>query len=427
MTEFKIFSWNFGNDTDEKLECLMSVISKNDNDRIYVIGLQEVSSFQKIVTYVKSKIVKGYKLIFDRKPSSILKIGYASFDLLTIILYPDSVELTSPVWNKMSIPSSDKFTARFADTKGYLWVDFKINGTEYTFVNVHLPFQDENFTASSLRNLFTYFLGKKNVVIFGDYNSRSLIDDTCMPLSKTCDVAFKKNAGKDSLDNMEKTLSSCIEPTGQLKINETTCGDLRKHIIQEDYLMKWKKNTSDFSGYQEAPVDFYPSYKINDKGTYKLTGKKNRLVGLADRIFMKTDETGPVIMMFVPETYRLGECLGNDHYPVEVTIRLIDNKSLKYVSEHPEKLEVVTEPLLGNTYFYYKDAILQKDILEKNSIVRRHGDPKLIVRRFKFENKDRVYAPNTILNLKEVRGGEKKSTRRKNHKKIHKITRTNKN
>ena len=329
MTEFKIYSWNFGNYTEEKIKCLKSVISF-DEKTIYVIGLQEVSSFQKIISEIIKGIPNEYQLIFDRKPSSILKFGSASFDLLTIILYPVSVEFTSTLWNKMSIPSSDNFS-NLADTKGYLWVDLEINGTTYTFVNVHLPFQKESFTALSLKNLFTHFIEKKNVVIFGDYNSRSLINDTCIPSSETCKVVFAKNAEKGSLTEMEATLSACILPPkdSDLKIDETICKDLKKHIIQEDYLMKWKNKFAEFSSYQEALVDFYPSYKITDDGKYKLQGKKNRLVGLADRIFMKTDGTGPVFMMFVPETYRLGKCLGNDHYPVQVTIRLIDKKGEK--------------------------------------------------------------------------------------------------
>lgn len=185
MTKFRIFTWNFGKldssyETSLKLKCISEKMglptrdTLNDPmDTIYVIGLQEVSKEDievdianrgGIFTYFAKQKPENYRLTYGHKTSS------GGFDLLTIILYPQKIGIQKIGilkldFGSISIPSTSSkgwgiksgIQNTLVDTKGYLYVDFSIDGIEYTIVNIHLPFEDEAFSLKNFQKLIETF------------------------------------------------------------------------------------------------------------------------------------------------------------------------------------------------------------------------------------------------------------------------------
>jgi hypothetical protein len=140
--KFKLFTWNFGRSNDNKLKCISAeMFDIIDPNTIYVVGLQEINYFDlgKIKKYFENNKPNTHTMIDGRKSS--LK----DFDLVTLIFYPNDVSLDNLKFTSQKIPSK-KGRSTILDTKGYLWADFTINGIEYTIVNIHLPFQNEEFS-----------------------------------------------------------------------------------------------------------------------------------------------------------------------------------------------------------------------------------------------------------------------------------------
>ena len=153
MTKFKIFTWNYGKSTSEKLGCIANTLFA-ETDTIYIVGLQEVSTFDipKITNYIDKITDKTqYNFTYGRKSSTTM-----GFDLLTVIIYPKSVSINLKKNNfgyisrTKSVASSSK--SIMVDTKGYLWIDLVINNVDVTVVNIHLPFHQLCFLYSNNHN-----------------------------------------------------------------------------------------------------------------------------------------------------------------------------------------------------------------------------------------------------------------------------------
>jgi endonuclease/exonuclease/phosphatase family metal-dependent hydrolase len=250
--------------------------------------------------YVQRNKPDGYDYILGRKPSSKLKLFQSEFDLVTCILYPSTMPIHATKFTSHKIASTKKSISikKLADTKGYLCVDVIVNGVEITIVNIHLPFEDAEFSKINFRRLYETFKSRPNVILFGDYNSRSKVDDTCLSETR-CEVAFKKNS-EHSVFALESALNLCTRTDN--------CA-IEKRLLDYDYLNEVKPET--MPDFKEATIQFLPSYKIDETGQYRLQkGSKRRLVGYADRILVKGN------LDLMEGTYKKGHCLGNDHFPV---------------------------------------------------------------------------------------------------------------
>jgi len=312
---FKLLTWNVGKQTPEKLHCISSLFEGNPNI-IYVIGLQEIHSIDipEIERYLASKKPEGYDYKMGRKPSSNMKMFQSSgeFDLVTFLVYPTTTFHSLFRYQRIALTKRSFSIKNLADTKGYLWVDLKILGVEITLVNIHLPFEDAEFSKINFTKLYEKFNSKSNLIIFGDYNSRSRVDDTCLEPTSTCEVSFKRNAEK-SVSALEQLLNRCNSPDPQ-------CEMIGKRLREYDYLNEVKHQT--MPDWNESDIHFLPSYKINEAGHYRLQKHGDRrLAGYADRIFVKGNA-----LEIVKGTYTKGRCLGNDHFPVQVEIEILDKK-----------------------------------------------------------------------------------------------------
>lgn len=308
--KFKVFTWNIGRTNPDKLQCIQTeMFSKTEPDTIYVVGLQEINYYDvdKINKSFKEKIPKSYGMTHGRKSS------FKDFDLVTLIFFPIGIEhkmkytfsMANATFHTKKIPSK-KGRTTMIDTKGYLWCDFEIDGVQYTIVNIHLPFQNEEFSLANFKLLQKTFENKQNVIIFGDYNTRSKVDDSCLG-NTICDVKFEKNA-ENSVSVLENTLNKCKVNSGN-----ANCENIQQKLTQYDYLNQVKDIMRD---YYEDEITFLPSYKINKTGDYSLVKDgKRRLAGYADRILVKGED-----LRIIPNSYKRIDCLGNDHFPIVVEV-----------------------------------------------------------------------------------------------------------
>lgn len=323
MVKFRIISWNFGEQNKKKLDCIINNFLHEDlitsEETIFVIGLQEVEKgdISNIKAYFDGQFhADAYTTIMIQKGSGTV-MG-SGFDLLTFIIYPKNIKITDSGEESISVPSEPGMIGSFSSTKGYLWTTLTIYGKEVTLVNIHLPFYNEAFSIKNFEMLNTQFSKKSNVIIFGDYNSRSTVDDTCLKEDDTCDVEYKKNA-KGVLDVLQSKLTSCVTtPDG--------CDAITKKLKNNDLLLN--KMGTVMREYKEAPITFPPSYKIHpETGVYELTGtKKQRLSGYADRILVKGAD-----LTRQDKTYKMLDCKGNDHFPVLLDVTMPQKVSSKFV------------------------------------------------------------------------------------------------
>lgn len=312
MTKFKIFTWNFGKQTNEKLECITQMFENIELNTIYVFGLQEVRSkdYKYILNHFEDKVkeINGYKIINKKKYSSFHPFKRTSeFDLVTFIIYPKDIIIIDNKQKSHKVASS-KSVLNLFDTKGYLSIDLMIDNINYTLVNVHLPFQDEELSKQNFEMLYKTFDNRDNIIIFGDYNTRSKFDDTCLK-NNPCDIEFTKNVDKENVEELQKNLNNCQK--------HILCTDIEEKLTDKDYLNEVKDGIME--GYTEDEIHFLPSYKVDkDTGEYSLIKEgQGRLAGYADRILVKGED-----LQIVKGSYKLGDCSGNDHFPVMLDVEL---------------------------------------------------------------------------------------------------------
>ena len=321
----RTFSWNIGTATYSKLQALQDMILQSLNVDIIVIGLQEVSKAQ----------IKVYKdACCDAvKKSRFRCISFnqhgGDFSLLTVILYSSELQKEgAEVKTFIPLASAHGLLSRAASklfaTKGALSIRIHFrhkmgeSSVPYTFVNVHLPFDTELFTVRSIAQILSPYSPwvDENVIVFGDFNSRSLVDDNCvrnLESSKNREsllckgVPYKKNFNPEAVTKLEQKMNSCIvKPT-------RFCDKLNQALIVNDALYRNARVIYD-RGFKEAALYTFPSYKVDlETGQYSLKKKREgRLAGFADRIIFKGN--------FTPTEYVRLSITGNDHFPISLTL-----------------------------------------------------------------------------------------------------------
>jgi len=235
------------------------------------------------------------------------------FCLLSIIVYPTTINIQNISWRSEKILANNNLTAFAINTKGYLFVDFTIDGIEYTLVNIHLPFVNGEFTNANFNSLFRYFKDRRNVIILGDFNTRSTIDDTCILKEEdvlVCKAVEFVKTYKGRLVKLQGLLNMC-----RMTDTPEVCTPLKSKLLEKDFLRQYLSENPSY-GYQEGVIRFLPSYKVTpNEGVYNLI---KRLPGYADRVLIKGEN-----LSIVENTYRLlYNVKGNDHLPVVVDVQM---------------------------------------------------------------------------------------------------------
>ena len=324
---FHIFTWNFGSSKPDKLACVMNDFNNTaeSTNQIYVIGLQEVAESEieavttSITTYINDKFPL-YQIKRGIKHINKLLGKFEAFALVTYIIYKKSEPLdvdfqtiniqAYPTTRAYSLKNLGNIVSNQGNTKGYLIVNCKYQEQQFTLANIHLPFYNAEFTKASVKTLFKKLKAVDNVIIFGDFNTRSQYNDVCIDTT-ICDVEFKKKVPVDSIKKLEKKLNNCNEIF--------KCPKLVDSLTTYDYLTQAGLIVN--NGYNESPITFLPSYKINkNTGIYSLSkGQDGRLVGYADRIIFKGKFAAK------QDSYKLINCKGNDHFPIALDLKFIPN------------------------------------------------------------------------------------------------------
>jgi hypothetical protein len=229
-------------------------------------------------------------------------------------------------------------------------------------VNVHLPFKDENTSETEYNELLTYTNNfyqniktkynpggeNVNVIIMGDFNTRSKVDDTCIDDFENCsNVKFIKDATEE-VSALQGKLNNCFKNEDEVE----KCKLLKDGLIKKDYFNEYKtKPEFEDSGFIEENITFYPSYKFKESKydgpqEYSLQkGKDKRLAGYPDRILYK----GYNNESLKGSDYRLCVCNGNDHYPVMLTLtsQSLTSQSLTDLQTKIGETNTTVEPNIG--------------------------------------------------------------------------------
>lgn len=363
-----IFSWNMGkNINDEKFaEIKQQILAQHQNDNspdILVFGFQEIpvsigrnisiKSIQVLLTlffpeYTILKDNSGIDIDLNKSTAchGIFSAIGGGFGISTLIFWKKATFNETP-------PKVIKYLAlcdsEFKKTKGYVALKVKIsfNNTWNTIdiVNTHMPFKTTDASIKFYNKLEKWLtdndFNSDNRIIFGDVNTRSLLTADCYKKNITSCSNSSNNSNNSNKPDYYCNLKQYLE---SMEINKTVGGNkslnrnasdscmLKKNLCSVDEnILTTINNDSEvikllldrdfignppnchngpFHGYQEHPINFYPTYKRDtNTGLFKLIKKNDgRLPGYADRVFYKGNLT--------PEIYTSLKVLGNDHLPI---------------------------------------------------------------------------------------------------------------
>ena len=337
----EIFSWNFGESSPSKLRSILDYIGNIDTSLI-VVGLQEVHDSELLLitsTLADSMYALGYEMKSFRRDTFL---GSANFSLVTFIFYKNLnlIEANALQGSYMGGSELHRLMDKIKGTKGLLEVFIKFqkpdgNLAQFYLVNVHLPFSSIKSTTDAINYLLREYGNLKlnseernKIIIFGDFNSRSLVDDSCINGEKCVNIMYKKEY-VEPVNKLEMKLNKCRENF------EPECHFLLNTLVANDAIIKhglFKR-----SGFEESDLHILPTYKLDvESGEYSLKkkcgithklstsikslGTKSlkycgRLTGYPDRIFFNSNA------LEVVNGYRVYTVPGNDHYPIVMTLK----------------------------------------------------------------------------------------------------------
>lgn len=326
LINLRVFSWNVGKMDASKLESIKNLLLLSLELDVIVLGLQEVSSSEvKRISKYCMDVMKPYQyrgLSYEHKAQN--------FSLMTLVFYSNQIRKEGlDVHHFIALPSTSGLSSRIVSnvfaTKGALAVALNFRhklGSRvklFRFVNVHLPFYSEEITEWSMKTILSQFAYSRNVVVFGDFNSRSLVDDHCMDrlehaqnssarrsAMRCGNVRYVKSVSAERVARLEQKLNFCSEKPTRF------CDLLHGSLVANDIL--YLKNLINKFGFVEHLLYYLPSYKIDPKtGRYSLKKHDDgRLAGFADRIIFNGD--------FTPYEYVKIPLQGNDHFPIALTL-----------------------------------------------------------------------------------------------------------
>jgi hypothetical protein len=320
-TSIMVITWNIGDNFD-KIQSLINSINKKPD--ILILGLQEL----KTMGIVKTLRIQGYTYL-----NSYTTCMFLNFKLGVIIFISEQMK-------NNSIKSSEIKSFCENGTKGYILVKIIIENKEILLANCHFPFKNINLLKSFHDKLIEDIsdTNMKNVIIFGDLNSRSLItgsytkdievdcsDKTSIPLKVSgCDKNYCeiKNYLENTYVIEDHSILDCLSNTDAL-INYKLAG-LQNPLFQ-NYSEKLNK----------LKMPFVPTYKLNSKTKkYKLEKDgKYRLPGYPDRILYTFSDKD-----IISTEYNSVSFFGNDHFPVYGLFQIKNNK-LSSEPKIPKKLK----------------------------------------------------------------------------------------
>ena len=381
-----IGSWNIGSYKKLTKDTLDKWYTEDKEKDIMVFGFQEVDSTDKLKRQIvklvgdkfKKIIIEDSQNIYEGDTLLLLNSGKdasgKNFDVCTKAVAPGAnnfkIGLFIFINQKVLIQLEDKkkydkdkecFGKKGKDlakntsvsvighqkeTKGFISITLNfIKNKNLSIICCHLPFgETAQYTIDSYRTINGITQNKMNensIIVFGDLNSRSVIDMDREPENNDFLNGMKKDIDcgdphewnnckgyincKDGLDEwgdkLSKVNSQNTEPYKDNKSQEIINFLYKRDILKK--IIVQKRAFEDFEDLED-PIKFLPTYKRDEKtGEYKfykssskLLKKKvyhGRLPGYPDRIIYK-DTKG--MLSPVKGTYKANIIKGNDHYPI---------------------------------------------------------------------------------------------------------------
>ena len=391
-----IGSWNIGSYKKLTKDSLDKWYTKDEEKDIMVFGFQEVDSTdnlkKQIVKLVGDKfnkrIIEDSQDIYEGETLLLLNSGKdasgKNFDVCTKAVAPGAnnfkIGLFIFINQKVLIQLEDKkkydkdkecFGKKGKDlakntsvsvighqkeTKGFISITLNfIKNKNLSIICCHLPFgKSADYTIDSYKTIINGItqnkMNENSIIVFGDLNSRSVIDIDRKPENNDFLNGMKKDIDcgdphewnnckgyincKDGLDEWGDKLSE-VNSQNTKPYNDTNSQDIIDFLYKRDILKKIIDQGSAFKNFKDLEsIKFLPTYKRDEKtGEYKfykssskLLKKKvyhGRLPGYPDRIIYK-DTKG--MLSPVKGTYKANIIKGNDHYPIsgELNIKLDD-------------------------------------------------------------------------------------------------------
>ena len=343
---------------------------------ILIFGLQEVPDkrLQKIQPEFSAELeklqhqkdeksvkilAKKYKFITIHEDKPYINLCNFNYKIVTIILVSDRIH--EPKIDKDNIimycPGLEKGKP---GTKGFTLI--KLNYSYYNepqpslhIVNLHAPFKTADKTTKFFNKLFANFTGMdtntNNIIIMGDYNSRSLITKNKKYI-KDVDPSICSSLENDKYDEIYCQRKSELE--SMPAANNRLFGVVPDSMNPEYEASNSFKSLRDELKLKEYKLQFLPSYKRQTQKQYakntkskktlfsmssnkssntlkkvKAPGqfslekgsgreKKYRLPGYADRITV----LGKKINLLPENMYTSIPVIGNDHIPVVATFAI---------------------------------------------------------------------------------------------------------
>ena len=309
-------SWNI-NSAGVKIKKQLSLLmEKLDTDYkkdllaadMCIIGLQEMNS--KKIDIMKNNTY-GFELF------NIVNVCKTpDFKVTTLIYYkPGKIKIKKFERTKRCYSKDGSEGAFVFGTKGMDFFNFEIEKRNKRFpisiINTHMPFKNIKSSNNYIKNMkknIGDFDNRKNIILMGDLNSRSILTDEGYKKSIKCDT------GKDC-----KLFLKVKNELESLSVGQTyglsRKRKLLKVLIDNDYFMNVIFE-SILKGFREKKITFLPTYKRNKVGAFKLSKKKAlRLPGYADRIVYKGSQ-------LTQRKYTSIGVFGSDHLPIISTFNM---------------------------------------------------------------------------------------------------------
>ena len=363
-----------------------------DLPEILIIGLQEVPSarvntiqqefeaelneLQKTDSQETNKIVeKNYKFLELNDGKKYINVCRFNYNILTMVLVSNNIidahiqEDETITWCPKSITSKQLGTKGFTviKLKYKLYSSDSVIEPPLYIVNLHAPFKSNEKTKQFFDELFKILSGipysVNNIIIMGDYNSRSLVSNLDEYIKdvppELCENDISKNkSSKDNYCRVKENLEDLQFNNNDKLYGQIKAGSNNKLVLDNLVATNtFNKIIGDNPGsvyglMKEYPITFLPTYKrrtqkqqtkrmrksvsyyfnddmsddlLRDVGSFSLEKgtddkKQFRLPGFADRIMVIGNRINR--LSNGANMYSSIPVFGNDHIPVVSTFEI---------------------------------------------------------------------------------------------------------
>jgi len=264
----RVITWNQQAKDPPSAEELGKQLFRNNKFHLVVIGTEECEN-----SIAKSILVQSKKnweaLVHTACGQRYVKLRSHTLQATHMIIMLHSALLpyiSSPaslaIATGLSLPDGQHM-----GNKGGVGISFRVGGTSFCFVNAHLAAHQKAFEkrtaefAKICQEIATK-MGSAGVDQGGDLN----------PLCKAFDHVFWAGDMNYRINGTRSVVDALLEK------------EMHEVLVNNDQLSLAMKTSSAFSGFNEGPLNFKPTYKFDKGSDVYDTSKKKRIPSWTDRV-----------------------------------------------------------------------------------------------------------------------------------------------